>query len=228
MELIPKVHLVPGVTGGNVYLLVGDTLTLVDTGMPDNADAILGYVGSLGLDAAGLTRIFITHYHRDHVGSIAAIKRRTSSLVLAHPEDAPFISGEQAPPRPPISAMQPPSGVEPAPPQIEPAVVDVTLRDCDRLDVLRGATVVHVPGHTPGSIALHLPAEGVLICGDTIRNDGQRLTPPPAIYTLDMETAIASIRRMAALEFDVLCVGHGAPVVGGADEQVRALVRELG
>jgi len=41
MELIPNVHQVPGVTGANVYLLVGGTLTLVDTGLPDNADAIL-------------------------------------------------------------------------------------------------------------------------------------------------------------------------------------------
>jgi glyoxylase-like metal-dependent hydrolase (beta-lactamase superfamily II) len=68
----------------------------------------------------------------------------------------------------------------------------------------------------------------VLLCGDTIRNDGQRLTPPPEVYTADMKGAIASIRRMAELEFDVLCPGHGAPVAGGAGEQVRAMVRELG
>jgi hypothetical protein len=42
-----------------------------------------------------------------------------------------------------------------------------------------------------------------------------------------MDQAAASLRRLAELEFDVLCPGHGAPIVGGADEQVRAMVREL-
>jgi len=202
MEISPNVHHITGVTGGNVYLLVGSTLTLVDTGLPDNADAILGYIAGLGRSAAEVTRIVITHYHRDHVGSIEAIKQRTGAQVLAHAGDLALITAQGA-------------------------TVDATLEDGDHLDVLRGATVVHVPGHTPGSIALHLPAERVLLCGDTIRNDGQRLTPPPEVYTSDMKGAIASIRRMAELEFDVLCVGHGAPVAGGAGEQVRALVREL-
>ena len=202
MEIIPNVHLIPGVTGGNVYLLVGSTLTLVDAGLPDDADAILSYIDSLGRSTTEVTRIVITHYHRDHVGSIEAIKQRTGSLVLAHSADVPLISAQAV-------------------------TVDATLEDGDHLDVLHGATVVHVPGHTPGSIALHLPAERVLLCGDTIKNGGERLTPPPEQYTADMKGAIASIRRMAGLEFDVLCVGHGAPVACGADEQVRAMVREL-
>jgi glyoxylase-like metal-dependent hydrolase (beta-lactamase superfamily II) len=203
MEIIPNVHLVPGVTGGNVYLLVGSTLTLVDAGLPDNADPILSYIDSLGRSAADLTRIVITHYHHDHVGSVEAIKQPTGAQVVAHPGDVPLISAQ---------------GV----------AVDATVKEGDHLDVLRGVTVVHVPGHTPGSIALHLPAERVLLCGDTIRNGGEQLTPPPEQYTADVEQAIASIRRMAELEFDVLCVGHGAPSAAGAGEQVRALVRELG
>ena len=55
MEISPNVHHLPGVTGGNVYLLVGSTLTLVDTGLPDNAAAILSYIDSLGRSAADLT-----------------------------------------------------------------------------------------------------------------------------------------------------------------------------
>jgi hypothetical protein len=42
-----------------------------------------------------------------------------------------------------------------------------------------------------------------------------------------MDQALASQRRLAELEFDVLCPGHGAPLVGGADEGVRAVVRGL-
>jgi glyoxylase-like metal-dependent hydrolase (beta-lactamase superfamily II) len=245
MEIIPNVHLIPGVRGVNVYLLLGNTLTLVDTGMPGNAGAILSYVDSLGLAAGGLARIVITHHHLDHVGSAAAVKQRTSSLLLAHPADAPFISGEQSP-SPPHSAILRLFFrlLAPILPHAQPVPVDVTVRDGDRLDtfaalpdpdartgsagVLRGATVVHVPGHTPGSIALHFPSERLLICGDTISHRGNGLGPPPKPFTADMNQAIASLRRMAELEFDVLCPGHGAPIVGGAGEQLRAMVRELG
>jgi glyoxylase-like metal-dependent hydrolase (beta-lactamase superfamily II) len=253
VEIIPKVHLVPGLKGANAYLLLGDPLTLVDTGMPGSEETILSYVEGLGLAAGDLARIVITHHHLDHVGSLAALKQRTAAQVLAHPGDAPFISGAQ--PAPParstilrlvfrlLGSMLP---------RADPAPVDVVLQDGDHLDtfaplsagtfaplsagtfaplsagLLGGATVVHVPGHTAGSIALHFPAERLLICGDVIDHRRNRLGPPPKPFTDDMDQAVASLRRLAELEFDVLCPGHGVPVVGGADEQVRAMVRALG
>ena len=41
-----------------------------------------------------------------------------------------------------------------------------------------------------------------------------------------MNQAIASTRRLATLDFEVLCPGHGDPIVGGAAEQVRIMLRE--
>jgi len=105
--------------------------------------------------------------------------------------------------------------------------VDRSLHEGDSLDLLGGATVVHVPGHTPGSIALHFPSERLLICGDIINHRGSQLGPPPKPFTEDMDQAIASLHRLAELDFDVLCPGHGPPLVGGADEAVRAMVRAL-
>ena len=236
MEIIPNVHLVPGMKGANVYLLVGRTLALVDTGMPGSEEVILSYITSLDLAASDLAHIVITHHHLDHVGSLAAIKQLTSAQVLAHPGDTPFISGEQ-PPLPARSAVQRVLFrlLAPVLPQADPAPVDVALQDGDRLSTfpalstgpLGGATVVHVPGHTPGAIALHFPSERLLICGDVIDYRRNRLGPPPEMFTADMHQALASLRRLAELEFDVLCPGHGAPLVGGADEQLRAMVRAL-
>ena len=107
----------------------------------------------------------------------------------------------------------------------DPPPVDVVLQDGDGLDVLGGGTVVHVPGHTPGSIALYFPAEEVLLCGDTI--DCRRGQPglPPRPFTVDMDQALVSAARMSELDFIVLCSGHGDPLVGGAGEKVRTLVR---
>jgi glyoxylase-like metal-dependent hydrolase (beta-lactamase superfamily II) len=112
-------------------------------------------------------------------------------------------------------------------PQPDPAAVDELVKDGDHLDLLGGATVVHVPGHTPGSIALHFPAERLLICGDAIDFRRGRLGPPSKAFTDDMEQAISSLRRLAELDFEVLCPGHGAPLTSGAREGVRAMVRGL-
>ena len=98
MQITPNVHLIPGMRGANAYLLLGSSLILVDTGMPGSEDTILGYIESLGRSADDLSRIVITHHHLDHVGSLAALKARTSAQVLAHPGDAGLISGEQSPP----------------------------------------------------------------------------------------------------------------------------------
>lgn len=228
MEIIPNVHLVPGMRGANVYLLLDSTLTLVDTGMPGSAGTILAYIEALHPPAGDLARIILTHHHLDHVGGLADLKARTTAQVLAHPGDAPFISGQVSPP---------PAGrallrlffrlLARVTPQAEPVSVDGTLHEGDRLDLLGGAAVVHLPGHTSGSIALHFPSERLLICGDVIDHRRNRLGPPLKPFTEDMDQVIASLHRLAELDFDVLCPGHGLPLVGGADQAVRALVRAL-
>jgi glyoxylase-like metal-dependent hydrolase (beta-lactamase superfamily II) len=228
MEIIPSVHRIPGMRGANVYLLLDGTLTLVDTGMPGSAETILSYIQGLDPPAGDLARIVLTHHHLDHVGGLAALKGRTAAQVLAHAGDAPFISGEGLPPPAPGALMRLLFRlIAPLTPRADPVPVDRTLHDGDHLELLGGATVVHVPGHTPGAIALHFPSERLLICGDVIDHRRNRLGPPLKSFTVDMDQAIASMHRLAELEFDVLCPGHGPPFVGGADEAVRAMVRAL-
>lgn len=219
-----NVHRIPGMRGANVYLLVGRELTLVDAGMPGQGDKILSHIEGLGLSVDDLARIVITHNHLDHVGSLADLRHRTPAQVIAHHAEAPFISGEEIQPSPPSALMR---FLERMPllPRVEPAPVDVTVQDGDQLDLLGGATVVHVPGHTPGCVALHLPSEGALICGDAIDYRRGKLGPPPKAFTLDMDQALDSVRRMAELDFDLLCPGHGVPIQSGADKEVRALVQ---
>ena len=114
----------------------------------------------------------------------------------------------------------------PASLDFDPRPVDREIKDGDRLELLSGATVIYTQGHTPGSICLHFPAESLLISGDAIRLRGNRLGMPFNPVTVDMEQAAVSTRRLAEIDFEVLCPGHGHPLIGGAAAQVRAWLHE--
>jgi glyoxylase-like metal-dependent hydrolase (beta-lactamase superfamily II) len=62
------------------------------------------------------------------------------------------------------------AGLVPAP----PCPVDREVRDGEVLAFGGGAHVVHTPGHTDGSIALHLPGPRVLFTGDTVAEHAAR------------------------------------------------------
>lgn len=113
--------------------------------------------------------------------------------------------------------------VIPLVPPAPPCVVRRAVRDGDELR--RGAIVVHVPGHTPGSIAILVPSIRVLFTGDTIASfEGNPILGP---FNIDREMAKAAVRRQARLEFEVACFGHGPPLVGGASRVIAAMAARL-
>jgi glyoxylase-like metal-dependent hydrolase (beta-lactamase superfamily II) len=104
----------------------------------------------------------------------------------------------------------------------------VTFGDGATLDVPGAPTVIHLPGHTPGSAALHVPGLGALFVGDALATravttgaEGPRLAP----FTADPAQALASLERLEPLEARWLLAGHGQPWTGGVAEAVR-LARE--
>lgn len=96
--------------------------------------------------------------------------------------------------------------------------VDRELDDHEQLDVA-DAHVIHTPGHTDGSIALHCRAAGVLFTGDTVaEHDGHVFLGP---FNTDRARARTSFRLVAGLEADVVCFGHGRPLVGAHTRALR-------
>ena len=84
--------------------------------------------------------------------------------------------------------------------------VQVPLDDGRRLGDL---VVYHVPGHSPGLVALLHPGDRALICGDTFMNRGGKLTDPFAPFTYDMGLNHQSQARLVTLDFDHLIASHG-------------------
>lgn len=213
---------------GTAYLWRdGDgTLTLVDTGIAGSADAVEAAVRAAGADPAALRTAVLTHHHQDHAGSAAELARRWGTEVVAHRLDAPVIRGERAAAPPVLSPFEQElwDGLPPLPPA-PPCEVHREVEDGDRLDFGGGAVVVHVPGHTDGSIAIHLPAPGVLFTGDAVANVGGRTML--GVFNTDPARAADALRRLAELPVETAVFGHGDPIATGASAALRAAAEEL-
>jgi len=216
-----------GVWGANVYLLVDNSLTLVDTGFKGRHRQILKEVRKLGYSPSDIANIIITHHHADHVGSLAVLKEITRAKVIAHPADAPYIDGRlpQPQPRPPAprwlsKALAPLHQLW----ATTPVAVDISANEGDELPILGGIEVLHTPGHTPGSICLFLQEERLVIAGDVLADRfGLRL--PSKAFTVDIAQEINSINRVASLDFDIICFGHGLPLVHKACPTITNLAK---
>ncbi|MEE6262939.1 MBL fold metallo-hydrolase [Plantactinospora sonchi] len=199
----------------------GASVTLVDTGEAGSGPAIAAGLAELGLTPGNLDRVVLTHFHDDHTGSAAELASWGPVRIVAHALDAPVVRGERPGPPPNFTPFerdlhaQVAAGLVPAP----PVRVDDEVRDGDVLDFGGGARVISTPGHTDGSLALHLPEHGVLLTGDIAAEHGGQVMF--GVFHLDRAVAAESLRRLAELDVEVACFGHGEPVLGDASARLR-------
>ncbi|ORB68720.1 MBL fold metallo-hydrolase [Mycolicibacterium tusciae] len=203
------------VHGWQVYVWRdGDSATLIDTGAPGSGDEILAAVPQID-------RIVLTHGHVDHCGSAAELQDATGATVFAGAGDATEIRNGTAMPPPVFEDWEIPihqrvsAGLPEAAPPV-PGLVE--LHDGDVLDFGGGAEILAIPGHTDGSIAIHLPSRGVLFTGDTIANVG---TVMLGTFNQDRAQTVAAFQRLAELDVETACFGHGEPIISAAHTRIR-------
>lgn len=232
-EIAPGIYAI-GMGYVNAFLIdAGDGLTLVDSGLPKRKDKLLGAIAKLGRTPADLKHILITHHHIDHAGSLADLKAATGAESYVHAADSPIVRGDQPQPGPnPASLLGRVAGplLSRVSPDFTPAAVDHEVADGDELAVAGGVTAIHTPGHTPGHLAFLLPGHGgVLFAGDAAGNV-LRLGLPTGMFgmfTADYARARESFAKIAALEFDIACFGHGRVLKGEANLKFRRLAEKL-
>lgn len=205
------------------YLWRGDDgVTLFDAGEAGSGSLVRDQFAQLGLGPSDLKRIVISHWHDDHAGGVAELLSWGDVEVVAHEADAPVI--EHAEDGAPAELV----GDEP---DLFPVVseglvrapsvqVDRRVRDGGVIDFAGGAIVVSTPGHTPGSIALHLPYLGVVLTGDIAAEyEGSVML---GIFNTDRDEAIRSLMKIAELDADFAGFGHGVPVRSQASRRLQA------
>jgi len=208
--------------GSNVYLIdAGGELALVDTGFKGKEQLITERVRSLGFSASRITAIIITHHHPDHIGGLAGLVELTKAKVIAHVADAPFVDGRLPQPGPSrpgwlCRAARPFNRLL----ATLPVKVDIEVGDGDELPLAGGISILHTPGHTPGSICVFLKSGGAVFTGDLL---AQRfgLKWPSIPFTADVAQLKHSVQKLAGYQFESACFGHGSPITVNAGTRIR-------
>lgn len=238
MEIAPGIRRIGSDSRINAYVVEeAGEVTIVDAAVPGYYDDIPRELAAMGRSIADVRALVLTHGHSDHIGFAERLSRERKVPVWVHELDAALARGE---------VPNPARGLGPirlAPllgflwltllngglrrPRVE---VVATFGDGATLDVPGSPRVVLVPGHTPGSAALHVPSLDALFVGDALATYAVttgRHGPQVAPFTADAALAVASLERLEGIEARHVLPGHGDAWSGGMAEAAR-LVRASG
>ncbi|MFC2012255.1 MBL fold metallo-hydrolase [Chloroflexota bacterium] len=223
-EVAPDVYQL-AIRGVNVFLIVEEKLTLIDTGLRGSTNQITDIIRHLGRSPEEISLIILTHNHIDHLGGLARLKQLTQARVAIHKtdigirKDLPSDSGvKHWLPLPKVTSSL--RSVF----SVKISDVDIQLEGGEVLEPLGGLAVIHTPGHTPGSISLFSPQHKLLIVGDAMRKRHKTIRMPPKMASSDLTQALESVKKLARLDFNTICFGHGLPVSDDVHTRLQDLL----
>lgn len=233
MQIAPSLNRL-GSSIVNSYLVEdGGAVTIVDAGLPGYWRLLGPELAAMGRSLRDVRALVITHGDSDHVGFASRIHAELGVPVLVHEADAPRLRGEAKKPGGAWGRMR----VGPTlgflvygaryAGRSRPIPDVTTFADGAVLDVPGSPRVIGLPGHTPGSVAFHIPAVDALFVGDALTTRSVltgEAGPQPAPFTADPAAARDSLRRLESIDARWLLPGHGEAWSGGVGEAVR-LVR---
>jgi hydroxyacylglutathione hydrolase len=202
-------------------------LTLVDAGLIGKGAYKLRAIQEEGISLADIKRVIMTHTHLDHIGCLGEIRQAIPSIELwVHEAEAlPLEEGDERT----VYGMEAFRSMCQAQFSLKTGdfafPVNRKLQGGEKLNI-GGLTwdVLHIPGHSLGSIALYNSADKVLIPGDVVYADF-------AIGRFDLHGASGQILKeslvsLAGLDVKILLPGHNRIIKDVQPDYIRKTARE--
>ena len=181
----------------------------------DPGDEIARIVGVLSRHSLTVKQILITHAHIDHIAGAKRLQALTGAPILYNQLDLPLVQMME------VQAGW--LGVE------TPDVPEPDLSPADNSVVavsgISGA-VLYTPGHTPGSLCLHLPEQGLLLAGDTLFPGSVGRTDLPGGDTRQLLRSIHE-RLLPLPDETRVLPGHGSMTTIGEERQSNPFLQGL-
>jgi glyoxylase-like metal-dependent hydrolase (beta-lactamase superfamily II) len=190
---------------------------------------ILTAIRDLSYAPSDIEYIFVTHAHLDHAGSLAAVKAATGAKIVAGSVEVDHLEGRKM-----LCSMRREGlggnlfrgmlfVVEKFVTPYVSTTLDMAMTSDRSADDIAGFTVIDTPGHSPGSLSFLHGGKKLLFTGDALSGSPQLRLPPRAGCS-SFADALHSSKKLAECDFDICLFGHGEPLIGNADTQVRTLL----
>lgn len=214
----------------NTYIIAdGNDVVLIDAGTKFMRNRLLRTLKAFFADEQHKTKRLIahalTHVHPDHQGSSHAICEKYHVPLWCGAADADIMEAglQNAPEYTGLLGFLGRTWAGPAHP------VAKRLKEGD---IVAGFRVLDTPGHSVGHVVFWRESDKCLILGDVLNGMNLMtgfpgLNEPPAAFTTNIPQNRDSIRKMAALQPDIVCFGHGAPLRESAGTAIETFVQKL-
>ena len=198
------------------YLILGEKVTLIDSGVSGAEAIIFDYLRKIGRDPKEISMMVLSHSHPDHLGAAKTIKEATGCLVAAHPNEIAWIEEtEKQFKERPVPGFRALVGGSVA--------VDRPLRDGEIMTIEEGLDfkVMHTPGHSSGSISLFVEQEETLFTGDALPFPGDL-----PIYE-DISGCLASIRKIKSQAGVKVLLSSWEPPIRGQERIIARIEKSV-
>jgi len=176
----------------SIYLLGGPQSVVIDAGAGASFNELVTNIREVGFDPAKVVAVIATHAHIDHVGGLSQFQNKFGARIVAHELDANGIESGRG------------VGAEMYGITYDPCQVDIIIKGSEENLSLAGyqLKIVHIPGHTPGGIAVYVDVGKRVLFGQDIHGPYFRR------FGADPEQAAVSLQKLVDLKADILCEGH--------------------
>ena len=230
MKLGPHLHRIGNDIVAAYLVDTDDGVTVIDAGLAGQWRDLNAELAGMNRSLSDIRGVVLTHGDTDHLGFAERLRRDHGVPVYVHEADAARARGEVksktswGPLKLGTTARFLWYAMRKGGSRTTYVAEVTSVHDGQILNLPGAPHVIALPGHSPGSIAIHVPVADAIFVGDglTTRHvlTGRR-GPQPAPFTDDPQQALASLDRIQGLQATWVLPGHGTPWNGGIEDAVR-------